>query len=256
VQTLRLDHGGAIVLSSSMQSSRTPSNRLQRQRGLSLVEMMVGIAVGLFVVAAASLMVSMQLNDNRRLLLETQVQQDLRASLDIVTRELRRAGFWSRAETGVWSPDSGPPQRNVYLTATPSSGNAAAVGYNYRRPDGGGGPFGFDLTGGAVRTLLAGAGWQELTDKNVLNIESLRIDADNSVLVRLQCPKACPPPGPGQAVDFCWPTIGVRSFIVTITGSAVSDASVRRTAQSRVRLRNDAVVFNAGDVLDPQACPT
>ena len=52
------------------------------QRGLSIVEMMVGIAVGLIVVAAATLMVAGQLADNRRLLLETQVQQDLRASAD------------------------------------------------------------------------------------------------------------------------------------------------------------------------------
>lgn len=57
-----------------------------RQRGLSLVELMVGITVGLFVVAAAATLVANQLSDNRRLLLETQVQQDLRATMDIITR--------------------------------------------------------------------------------------------------------------------------------------------------------------------------
>ena len=51
---------------------------------------MVGVAVGLFVVAAASMLVATQLSDNRRLTLETQVQQDLRAAADIITRELRR----------------------------------------------------------------------------------------------------------------------------------------------------------------------
>jgi type IV pilus assembly protein PilW len=231
------------------------AGRRQRQSGLSLVEMMVGITVGLFVVAAASMLVSMQLNDNRRLLLETQVQQDLRASLDIITRELRRAGFWSQAEMGVWSPTTGAAQRNIYVGASPTGGNAG-VTFNYRRLDGAVGPYGYDLSGGAIRTLLAGAGWQDLTDKNVLNIESLQVVADNSAVVRLQCPKVCPSPPPlGQPVNYCWPTIGVRSFIVTITGSAVSDATVRRTVQSRVRLRNDALIFNAGDVADPQACP-
>ena len=62
------------------------------QRGLSLVELMVGIAVGLFVVAGAVMVVTTQLGDNRRLLLDAQLQQDLRATLDIVTREVRRAG--------------------------------------------------------------------------------------------------------------------------------------------------------------------
>ena len=53
---------------------------------------MVGIALGLFVVAASTALVANQLGDNRRLLLETQVQQDLRASMDIITRQMRRAG--------------------------------------------------------------------------------------------------------------------------------------------------------------------
>ena len=63
---------------------------------------MVGVAIGLFVVAAASMLVVTQLSDNRRLTLETQVQQDLRASADIITRELRRAGHWGKARDGVW----------------------------------------------------------------------------------------------------------------------------------------------------------
>ncbi len=46
---------------------------LRSQRGLSLVELMVGITDGLFVVAAAATLVANQLSDNRRLLLETQV---------------------------------------------------------------------------------------------------------------------------------------------------------------------------------------
>ena len=61
---------------------------------------MVGVAIGLFVVAAASMLVVTQLSDNRRLTLETQVQQDLRATADIITRELRRAGHWGKARTG------------------------------------------------------------------------------------------------------------------------------------------------------------
>lgn len=65
---------------------------MARQRGLSLVELLVGISVGLFVLAGATLLLSTQLGDNRRLLLETQLQQDLRATMDIITRELRRAG--------------------------------------------------------------------------------------------------------------------------------------------------------------------
>jgi type IV pilus assembly protein PilW len=231
---------------------------LRRQRGLSLVELMVGLAVGLIVVAAAVLLVSTQLGDNRRLLLETQIQQDLRATADIIARELRRAGAWTRAETGVWTPATAPtgPNRNPFSSVTPSSGSADAVAFDYSRPGDAGGSYGFKLEGGAIKTLLTGAGWQELTDKNVMTVVTFTVEADNSPLVRLPCPKTCPAPPPGQPVDYCWPTIGVRSFVVTITGRSVSDASVQRTIVSRVRLHNDVVNFNAGAGPNLRACPT
>jgi len=47
----------------------------------------------------------------------------------------------------------------------------------------------------------------------------------------------------------------VRDLVVTLTGQAVSDASVQRTLRSTVRLRNDRIQFNA-DPADPnQSCP-
>jgi type IV pilus assembly protein PilW len=70
-------------------------------RGLSIIELLIGIAIGLFVLAGATMVASNQLTDNRRLLLETQIQQDLRAAMDIIARDLRRGGFWDNAYTSV-----------------------------------------------------------------------------------------------------------------------------------------------------------
>jgi hypothetical protein len=50
----------------------------------------------------------------------------------------------------------------------------------------------------------------------------------------------------------CWPTLALTDAVVTITGQAVSDATVSRTVTSRVRLRNDGVTFN---VSATQVCP-
>ena len=87
MQAGRFDHVG-----SSMRCAMTPqlpkANRAATsQRGMSLVELMVGITVGLFIVAAATTLMANQLSDNRKLLVETQIQQDLRASMDIITRQ-------------------------------------------------------------------------------------------------------------------------------------------------------------------------
>ena len=81
-------------------NTRPPSSR--RMRGMSLVELMVGIAVGLLIVAAATCVLVSQLHDHRRLMLETQLQQDLRTASDIIVRELRRSGYWGSAHRAAW----------------------------------------------------------------------------------------------------------------------------------------------------------
>jgi len=220
----------------------------RHQTGLSLVELLVGVAVGLFVVAGAAMLVGSQLSENRRLLLETQLQQDLRSSADIITRELRRAGFWSQAEYGVWTPTSAPLPNFFATLTTPA---ATEVNYTYRRGPGQEGPYGFRLSADAIQTLLAAGGWQDLTDPRTVRITALNIAPTNSDEIVLPCPKDCP--GPGGPQD-CWPRLVVRSFTVTITGQAVHDAAIQRTLQTTVRLRNDHVRFN--DPLNPsQYCP-
>ena len=67
--------------------------RLVPARGISIVELMVGITISLFILAGASLVLTTQLDSNRRLLLEAQVQQDLRTTADMISRDVRRAGY-------------------------------------------------------------------------------------------------------------------------------------------------------------------
>jgi len=97
-----------------MISSMTSRSRLLRGHsiGLSIVELLVGIAIGLFILAGATLVTSTQLSNNRLLLLETQIQQDLRSTADLITRELRRSGYWGGAPTTAW-PMAGAPV-NMY----------------------------------------------------------------------------------------------------------------------------------------------
>jgi len=208
-----------------------PSRRAV-QRGISLVELMVGIAVGLLVVASAAMLTSTQLTDNRRLLLETQVHQDLRAAADIVTRELRRASHWQWADRGIWTPDA-VPQPNPYASVSPTTAGATQVGYRYRRNSGEDGPFGFKLEGAALKTRMGEAGWQELTDPKTLRVTAFAVTPNHQTLVL-----ACATPCGGVAEPAC-PTLTVREFIVDITGQAVSDPAVQRSLRTVVRVRND-----------------
>lgn len=208
-----------------------------RQRGLSLVELMVGIAVGMFIVAAATMLVSTQLTDNRRLLTETQIQQDLRAATDIVTRDLRRAGAVQLVDShaALATPLAGGA-RNVYAPIDPTgAGVGTQVQYSYSRTAPETGPFGFRVNNGALQTQLGGSGWQDLTDRTTLQITALTIERLPEPDVVLPCQRECVPGG-GTA---CWPRLQVRRYRITITGQSVADERLVRTLRTEVRPRTD-----------------
>ena len=231
-----------------MQLTLRCQNLSRRQSGLSIVELMVGLALGLFVVAGATVVATTQLGDNRRLLLETQLQQDLRSSADIIARELRRAGYWSTSEEGVWTPTANASPNN--FAAVTTSG-ATQVDFKYRRGSGQEGPYGFKLDSGTgtLKTLLAASGWQDLTDARTMRITNLTITPEASPEQVLPCPRLC-----ADTTDSCWPRVSNRRFIVDITGQAVSDASFQRQLRTYVRVRNDLVRFT--DAANPtRMCP-
>lgn len=221
------------------------------QHGLSIVELMVGVAVGLIVTASATVLVASQLADNRRLLLETQVQQDLRAAADLIVRDVRRAGYWggaSRASANgaglagmavnPYSAISLPNDGDVgsELTYAYADRNAveddAITGEEMR---------GVRLNGGALQLQLGDGNWQALTDASTLTITRFDVTSDVQPVV-LACHRACATPG-----SPCPPRIEVRSVTIQIEGQAVSDATIRRSVRAHARLRNDLIVGECRD---------
>jgi type IV pilus assembly protein PilW len=217
------------------------------QRGLSLVELLVGIAIGMFIVAAATMIVVTQLGDNRRLLVETQVQQDLRAAADIITRDLRRAGALrlTDAHSGLASPTVAAVD-SIYMPVAPIGGGPATqVDFLYMRTATDLGPYGFRLTDGAIESLQAGGNWQQLTDRSTLEITAFSVTPRHEPMLRLPCQRLCT-----DGTQDCWPELRVRRYTITITGRAVADRTVQRTVTTSLRLRNDDVDFKAA-----QVCP-
>jgi type IV pilus assembly protein PilW len=215
------------------------------QRGMSIVELLVGVAVGLIVVAAATLTVATQLADNRRLLIETQVQQDLRATADIITRDVRRAGYWGEAWRGTSIASAAAPVANPYAAMEPADDDAEhdEVSYVYADPKqpednvvSGAETLGFRLNNGVIESQLGDGNWQALTDAATLAVTQFAVTTDVQQVV-LPCFRACVTGGVGP----CPPVQDMRLVTVAIQGRATTDASVRRTIRSQVHLRNDPV---------------
>lgn len=215
------------------------------QRGASLVELMVGVAVGLVVVAAAVTLATVQVSEHRRLQLEAQVQQDLRAAADLVTRELRRAGHWPEATLAIATGDASAVP-NPHAAITPTATAATQVDFAYARPDAASGPFGFRLDGRVLRMRLGAAGWQELTDANVLRVTAFSVTPRPAAPIRLPCPRPC-----ADGTTDCWPTLTVRELAIDIAGESAVDPTVRRTLRTVVRPRNDLVAFDTAGPVCP-----
>ena len=180
------------------------------QRGLSLVELMVGSALGLLVVAAALLAFTHHLRESRSLLLETRLMQDLRTATELVAHNLRRAGPVSETDDGVRFSHAGSNT-----------------------------PMAYRLRAGVIEMKLGDGYWQAMTDANTLRVASFSITphVDETVLAGF-CARPC-----AEGSDSaCPPRQQVRSLAIRVEGRAAHDPAVTRSAGTTVRLRNDALL--------------
>lgn len=228
----------------------------QAQRGLGLVELMVGITVGLIVAAGASMVAVNQINEHRRLMLEMQLQQDLRTAADLLQQDMRRAGSRSVGQYSIWQPASGvgtaaevpakAASANPYgsLVRTEDAANLTLTYLYARRTDNTNDVpmnneyFGvrWDKANQALYLKLglkAGAdNWQPITDPSLIKIIDFDIDVTTQdISIADFCDTPCAGAG-------C-PTQKVRRVSFTIRGQATHDSAVVRTLQGVERVRAD-----------------
>jgi prepilin peptidase dependent protein B len=220
-------------------------------RGLSIVEMMVGIVVGLFLVAGATTVFVTHLGNSRQMLVEARVNQDLRAATDLISRDLRRAGYWENAVSGTIAAASGVTTPNPYVAITPTG--TSQIEYLFARNADNtvdnNEAFGFRRTvdGATGRGVIQmktdnTPTWQTVTDPTVIDVGAggLNIVATTTIVpVGGACAKVCPPPVGATYTCPNPPTLTLRQYDITLTAAAVADTRVIRTLQTRARVRND-----------------
>ncbi|MEJ6003550.1 PilW family protein [Paucibacter soli] len=231
-----------------------PVERLH-QHGMTLVELMVGLAVGMIVVAGAVVMATSQIGDHKRLVLETQVQQDLRAAADMMLRDIKRAGAWPKASTSVWAPDNSSPDSNPYTgmqilaAGDPAAVSGDEIAYSYWDDKQNHAPpavlpldaeqHGFRLRNKRLEYRLGGS-YQPLTDPAMLEVREFTVTLNTQAV---PLPDYCLMPCNGLA--NCPPALQVHDVRINIRGVATHDAEVERTLSLRARVRNDEIVTGA-----------
>lgn len=216
----------------------------QRLAGVSLVELLIGLTIGLFIVGASLTAWMAHLRASHRLVAHSRLMQDLRSASDLIARDLRRIGYWGAAGQGVWSdPGTSPAtstQANPYTAIVTA---ASSIAFRYSRDAmenglvDGNEQFGYRLRQGVLELQLGTSPWQAMTDIATMKVTGYAITPMED---RYSLAGSCTMPCPG-ADTSCPPQLLVRSLVVTLTAQSVDDTTVERSLRSRVQLRNDTV---------------
>lgn len=86
-----------------------------RQRGLSLVELMISVAAGMIVVAGVTSVYISTLSSSSGTLKQSRLNQELTTLMSVMSNDIRRAGIWQGAGSALYAS----PQNNLFA----SSGN-------------------------------------------------------------------------------------------------------------------------------------
>ncbi len=213
------------------------------QAGLTLVDLLLGMALALFLCATAGGLMLSQLREHKHLLAETLLQQDLRNAMSLMQLEIRRAGAALEAHEFVPEPGTEPrapgaaPMLDVLLDGAPvppaTPGNGLLVRFDrvdadasQRRVD-----RGFRLRQGQLQYLLERS-WQPWNDGNTVRFTRLFVHLDRHPLAAASC--SCPGGAPP-----CIAGLHGQLVEVELTGQSLLDASAVRSLHSTVHVRND-----------------
>lgn len=218
---------------------RRPSNR---QRGATLIELLVGVAVGLLVVLGAIAIYVGTSKGGREIILVNRFNQDMRTVMDIMVSDLRRAGFAAAgpatgANAFTVEPPPPPavsavPVTNIRVSGAPGSqcilfaydttwrgAGVSAAGAVDNPIDYGG----FRLSNGAVQALRSAAiggtdadcaqlQWENLNDPGVISVTALDFDFTGSTCV-CSTPERYIPNNPATYETWDTATAGVNAAL-------------------------------------------
>lgn len=240
-----------------------------RNRGFGLIELLVSILIGLIVVGGITSLVVATLRANTENLQMTRLTQDMRSVMQLVTRDLRRAGYDQQA---IRDFGAGSQVRNEFaeVRAFDSSGTQLpfengidstnpATCVTYQWDDNGDGSAQAGEAKGIrlnetdnsleMKTAAGSVGnsdgdpeneildtdcdagtWETLTDPASVRVDEFALTTVDG----LHSPIVWEDPSTKTT-----PELAVRELVITLTATVKNDQSIQRSMRETVRVRND-----------------
>lgn len=239
-------------------------NLAHTQRGFSLVELMIAVTIGLLLLAAVSQVYVNTVNTSSDTLKAARVNQALRAAMDVMVRDIQRAGynFSTTSSTGaVTNPNPFMAGANALKISgsTADDASGSCITYTYDRDNNttvdDTEKMAFYLSNNAILMRNGGSGNSDscspgsaegITDSNEVTITALNFALTTHCINTAVAPASSTnyantdctvnTPAAGNAL------IKPRQITISITGQpAKNGAAMQRTITDTVHVRNDLV---------------
>lgn len=212
------------------------------QTGLGLVEMMVSISLSLLAVVAMIILVSSTLGSSSTTIQMSRLSQEMRASMQLMSRDLRRANFHSsflgcfanlncRSDLGIDSfvdtihinADGNCFWYWLDRNADADLTNDAVGAFRFSDIEGIG-TIQMRIAGNSAANCDATDGWELITDPGIVEITGFTVNNSDSYTESLTSS------GGVQIVE---------KIRLSINGRMISDPSIQKEIQDLVLIRND-----------------
>lgn len=213
---------------------------------------MVGITVGLIVLAGVASFFASYLSSNRQMIQMARLDQEMRSAMDILVRDLKRAGYKRDVHLDILNLTQDATSRAATMPILEQGElliNASTIEFWYDQDSdnvlstaaGSSEKHGYRVSGNALqRWSAADSAWQEVTDSSITQITGLAItrtyrciDIDGA-----SGPASCggTPISPASSDDGAY---FVTEVALTLSGRLTRDNAITRTLNERVRIRSD-----------------
>ncbi|MEK6748692.1 MAG: prepilin-type N-terminal cleavage/methylation domain-containing protein [Pseudomonadota bacterium] len=222
-----------------------PVSPRRNQTGLSLIELMLAMAMGVTLLLGVSQVFSSAVGANTEALRLTHVTQEVRAASNLIVSELRRAGYWLGAQTVAVGTAIPYGVYQVNATCVLYSYDDVLTALPYR---------GFRLEGGAIKWMRSAtlnlnectaptlASWTEITETASVNVTALAF-ADKSACVNITTFATAPNAScnPCDVAYVAW-SLGDTLFNTRQVGIAITASPAGSSASPLVFKLQDSVL--------------
>lgn len=212
-----------------------------RHYGVTLIEMLVALVVGSLVLASLISFYVFIAQHSKRSLEITRLDQELYLAMDVMSHDVRRAGYWANAQNDIGTGTLTNPFMQTDTDLQVSSSNDCIL-FSYDKNSDGTLPalgaanderYGFRLSGNVIQYRIvsgsfacdSASGWEDLTDPNIINVTNLSFTVNTD---RLSL-------GGGDFLDK-------RNVTISLTASLTNDANITRTLSRQITVRNSKFI--------------